>query len=249
MIDARKLASLRRKAANGPLHDAGYRPSRSQYLAKVGCQLRYINLGPSVTIGWQKEQRRVFEASIALHFDFLPPFAFGVWPGAPIPHEMCAELCAFKRLVRNHSGGQYYEYGHLAESEAIDLLRDVSARAVSGLEEIGLACGGNGQQLLGLISPQVLADDLEVFRRLLRASTIEEQDGLSDSMQIRQLLPGWHPHVAPTAILLAYVARRYARPELVPAYIAVARRAGLEQLHMPYIHDLEGLLESPPPEP
>jgi hypothetical protein len=230
MIDARKLARIRRRVAGGYLHGLGYEPSNKEYLANFGPQLRYVSFG-------RGDYRLGFDVSIALHFDFLPPFDFAVWRGAPVPAEMCSERCAFNRLVRNHNGGQYYKYG-ATEAEAAELLGDIAQRAAAGLDEIGSTCG-DGQRLLELVSPQELADDLDVFRSPLRAPTIEEQSRLSDSMQIRRLLPEWYPHVADTAILLGYLARHYGRHDLIPAYVEVAQEAGLEQKHVPYVKDLQ----------
>ena len=231
MIDARKLARIRHRVAGDYLSGLGYELSNKDYFAKIGPQLRYVSFG-------RGNYRLGFDVSVALHFDFLPPFDFAVWPGARVPAEMCSERCAFSRLVRNHKGGQYYKYGE-TEAEAAEVLRDIAQRAATGLHEIGATCG-DGQGLLAVVSPRVLADDLDVFRRLLRAPTIEEQSRLSDGMRIRQLLPEWYPHIAPTAILLGYLARQYRRNDLVPAYVAVARDAGLKREHMPYVEDLHG---------
>lgn len=90
------------------------------------------------------------------------------------------------------------------------MLRDIAVRAAAGLDEIGSICG-DGQKLLDLVSPHVLRDELHVFRDLLHARAIAEQARLSDSLRIRELLPEWYPHVAPTAILLGYLARHYRR--------------------------------------
>jgi hypothetical protein len=152
---------------------------------------------------------------------------------------MCSELCAFQRLVRNN-GSQYYEYGEAKEEEAAEMLRDIAERVARGLDEIGGVCG-DGQRLLELISPRVLADDLAIFKRLLKAGSIEEQSRLSDSMQIRQLMPEWYPHIADTGILLGYLASRYGRLDLIPAYVAVAKGGRLEHGHLAYIEELEGL--------
>lgn len=159
MIDSRKLARIRRRVVGGYLHGLGYEPSTREYLAKVGPQLRYVSFGR----GYSKN----FDVSIALHFDFLPPFAFAVWPGAPVPAEMCSELCAFQRLVRSRSGSQYYEYGE-TEAAAAEMLGDIAVRVAAGLDEIGSTCG-DGRRLIELISPKRLADDLDVFRSLLLA--------------------------------------------------------------------------------
>ena len=117
MIDSKKLARIRRRVVGGYLHGLGIEPSKREYLAKVGPQLRYVSFGR----GYSKN----FDVSIALHFDFLPPFALAVWPGAPVPAEMCSELCAFQRLVRSHSGSQYYEYGE-TEAAAAEMLGDIA---------------------------------------------------------------------------------------------------------------------------
>jgi hypothetical protein len=137
--------------------------------------------------------------------------------------------------VRN-DGRQYYEYAE-TEAAAADMLRDIAVRAATGLDEIGRFCG-DGQRLLELISPQALAADLAVFKRLRRAPTIEGQARLSDSMRIRQLLPEWRPHVISTAILLGYLARHYGRCDLIPAYLAVAPTDWIEARQASYFDDL-----------
>ena len=96
----------------GHLHGLGYEPSKKEYRAKVGLQLRYVSFDVA-------KYGKAFDVSIALHFDFLPPFDFPVWPGARIPAEMCGQLCAFQRLVRSHSGSQYYECGETEAAAAI----------------------------------------------------------------------------------------------------------------------------------
>jgi hypothetical protein len=149
---------------------------------------------------------------------------------------MSSQLCAFQRLVRSHGGRQYYEYGE-TEAAAAQMLGDIAVRAAKGLDEIGAVCG-DGQRLVELISPQVLAADLSVFKRLLAAPTIQEQDRLSASMRIRQLLPKWHPHVTPTAILLGYLAREYGRSDLIHAYLAVAPENWVKAREAPYFEDL-----------
>src|SRR5262245_65825341 len=60
-------------------------------------------------------------------------------------------------------------------------------------------------------------------QRLLQAGTIEEQNRLSASMRIRQLVPEvWCLHVTPTLILLGYLARYYRRADLTPANLKIA---------------------------
>jgi hypothetical protein len=231
MIEARKLARIRTRVVGGYLRDLGYEPSNKEYLAKVGSQLRYVAFGAA-------KYGKAFQVTIALHFNFLPPFDFAVWPGAPVPAAMCSDLCAFNRVVRSPAGNQFYQYGE-TEAETAEMLLDIATRAAAGLDEIG-AIGGDRQGLLDLVTPRVLADDLEVFRSVLRASTTEEQQRRSESMRIRQILPQWYPHVAPTAILLGYLARHYGREALIPAYVAVARDARLEPKHMPYVEELQG---------
>src|SRR5262245_46289717 len=188
MIDARQPARIRRRVVGGYLRELGYELSNKEYVAKVGPHLRYISF-------CQANYRLGFDVSIALRFDFLPSFSFAVWPGAPVPIEMCSALCAFQRLVRTRDGRQYYEYGK-TEAAAEEMLHDIAVRAAAGLDEIGSICG-DGRNLLGLISPQILRDDLHVFKDLLDAGTIEEQARLSKCMRIRQLLPEWYPHVTP----------------------------------------------------
>lgn len=228
MIDSRKLARIRSRVVGGYLSKLGYAASGKEYLAKVGPQLRYVSFSAA-------KYGKAFDVSIALHFDFLPPFKF-VWPGARIPGEMCSQLCAFQRLVRSHDGRQYYEYGE-TEAAAAEMLRDIAVRAATGLDEIGAVCG-DGRRLLELISPQVLAVDLTVFKRLLKAPTIEQQDRLSASMRIRQLLPEWDPHITPTAILLGYLAHHYTRSDLIPEYLAVATEHRIKADEAPYFEDL-----------
>jgi hypothetical protein len=113
----------------------------------------------------------------------------------------------------------------------------VAAGAAEGLAELASICG-DGRRLLELISPEALENDLAVFHRLLQATTFKEQDRLSNGMQIRRLLPGWYPLVAPTAILLGYLARHFGRLNRVVSYVAVAKSAGLNDLHLPYIEEL-----------
>ena len=229
MIDSRKLTRIRSRVVGGYLSKLGYAVSGKEYLAKVGPQLRYVSFSPA-------KYGKAFDVSIALHFEFLPPFKFAVWPGAPIPGEMCSQLCGFQRLVRSHDGRQYYEYAE-TEAAAAETLHDIAVRAATGLDEIGAVCG-DGQRLLEHISPQVLAADLDVFKRLLQASTIDEQDRLSASMRIRQLLPEWYLHVTPTAILLGYLAHHYGRSDLIPAYLAVTPEDGVKAREAPYFEDL-----------
>lgn len=229
MIDSKKLARIRNRVVGGYLSKLGYAASGKEYLAKVGPQLRYVSFSAA-------KYGKAFDVSIALHFDFLPPFKFAVWPGARIPGEMCSELCAFQRLVRSHDGRQYYEYGE-TEAAASEMLRDIAVRAATGLDEIGAVCG-DGRRLLELISPQVLAVDLTVFKRLLEAPTIEEQTRLSARMRIRQLLPEWYPHITPTAILLCYLAHHHARSDLIPGYLAVAPEDSIKADEAPYFEDL-----------
>ena len=112
MIDSRQLARIRRRVLGGHLHGLGYEPSKKEYRAKVGLQLRYVSFDVA-------KYGKAFDVSIALHFDFLPPFDFPVWPGARVPAEMCGQLCAFQRLVRSHSGSQYYECGETEAAAAI----------------------------------------------------------------------------------------------------------------------------------
>ena len=73
MIDSRKLARIRNRVVGGYLSKLGYSTSGKEYLAKVGPQLRYVSFSAA-------KFRKAFDVSIALHFDFLPPFEF-VWPG------------------------------------------------------------------------------------------------------------------------------------------------------------------------
>jgi hypothetical protein len=181
MINARQLARLRRRVIRGYLHGLGYELSNKEYPAHVGPQLRYVSFG-------RAKYGHSFDVSITLHFDFLSPFTFGYWLGTLVPNEMCADLCAFNRLVRSRSGRQYYEYGE-TEAEAEEMLHDIAVRAAAGLDEIGSTCG-DGQNLLDLVSPQLLWDDLQVFRDLLDADAIEEQARLSKCMRTRQLLMG-----------------------------------------------------------
>lgn len=232
MIDSRKLARIRSRVVGGYLSELGYAASGKEYLAKVSPQLRYLSFSPA-------KYGKAFDVSIALHFDFLPPFEFAVWPGAPIPGEMCSQLCAFQRLVRRHDGRQYYEYGE-TEAAAAEMLHDIAVRAAAGLDEIGAVCG-DGQRLLDLISPQALADDLDAFRRLRNAPTLREQDRLSASMRIRQLFPEWYPHIVPTAILLGHLAYHYGgRNGLILQYLAIIPDDLIEASEMPYIEDLRG---------
>jgi hypothetical protein len=72
-----------------------------------------------------------------------------------------------------------------------------------------------------------------VFKRLCEAPTIEQQDRLSASMVIRQLLPEWYPHIIPTAILLGYLAHHYGRSELIPPYLAVTSGEWIETHEAP----------------
>jgi hypothetical protein len=230
MIDSRKLARIRRRVVGSYLSEKGYAVSGKEYFAKVGHQLRYVRFCAA-------KYGKGFDVHIALHFDFLPPFEFAVWPGAPMPSEMCSELCAFQRLMRNNAGGQHYEYAR-TEAEAAAMLNDIAVKAAAGLDELGAICG-NGQRLMELIPPQVLWADLAIFERLLQASTIEEQNRLSASMRIRQLVPEeWSLHVTPTLILLGYLARYYQRADLIPAYLKIAPMDRLNAKEAPYIEDL-----------
>jgi hypothetical protein len=61
-------------------------------------------------------------------------------------------------------------------------------------------------------------------------------------MRIRQLLPEWHPHITPTAILLSYLARHYGRSDLITAYLAVPPKDWIKAREAPYIEDLRMLL-------
>jgi hypothetical protein len=144
MIDSRKLARIRRRVVGSYLSDEGYAVSGKEYFAKVGHQLRYVRFCAA-------KYGKAFEVHITLHFDFLPPFEFAVWPGAPIPSEMCSELCAFQRLVRNDAGGQYYKYAE-TEDAAAAMLHDIAVKAAAGLDEVGAICG-DGQRLIELIPP------------------------------------------------------------------------------------------------
>lgn len=229
MINTTQFARIRRRIVGSCLSKLGYAALGKEYSAKFGPQLRYVTF--STAFG------KWFEVSIALHFEFLPPFDFAVWPGARVPSKMCSELCAFQRHVRN-DGKQYY---HFPETEiaAADLLKDVAIQAAMKLDEVGATCG-DGQRLLELISPQVLATDLAVFRQLRKAQTIEEQRRLSDSMRIRQLLPEWCPHIVPTAILMGYLASHFGHTDLIPAYISVAPNDLIEPKQAPYLEDLRG---------
>ena len=214
MINSKKLARIRRRVVGSYLSEKGYAVSGKEYFAKVGHQLRYVRFSAA-------KYGKAFDVNIALHFDFLPPFEFAVWPGAPIPSEMCSELCAFQRLVRNNAEGQYHKYAE-TEAEAEAMLHDIAVKAAAGLDEIGAICG-DGQRLMELITPEVFWADLAIFERLLRADTIEEQNRLSISMRIRQLVPHeWHLHITPTLILLGYLARYHRRADLIPAYLKLA---------------------------
>lgn len=228
MINTAQFARVRRRVVGGCLSKLGYTASGKEYTANFGLHLRYVTF--STAFG------KWFDVSIALHFEFLPPFKFAVWYGARIPSEMCGQLSSFQRLVRN-DGKQYYDFPE-TETAAADLLQDVAIRAAKGLDEIAAICG-DGQRLLELISPQVLAADLAVFRQLRQAPTMEEQHRLSSSMRIRQLFPEWHPHIVPTAILLGYLARHYGHRDLIPAYIAVAPTDLIEAREAPYLDDLQ----------
>jgi hypothetical protein len=230
MIDSRKLARIRRRVVGSYLSEKGYAVSGKEYFAKVGHQLRYVRFSAA-------KYGKAFDVNIALHFDFLPPFEFAVWPGAPIPSEMCSELCAFQRLVRNNAGGQYHKYAE-TEAEAEAMLQDIAVKAAAGLDEIGAICG-DGQRLIELITPEVLWADLAIFERLLRADTIEEQNRLSISMRIRQLVPHeWHLHITPTLILLGYLARYHRRGDLIPAYLKLAPKDRVDAKEAPHIEDL-----------
>jgi hypothetical protein len=230
MLDSRKLARIRRRVVGNYLSEKGYAVSGKEYFAKVGHQLRYVRFCAA-------KYGKAFDVHIALHFDFLPPFEFAVWPGAPIPSEMCSELCAFQRLVRNNAGGQYYEYAK-TEAAAAAILHDIAVRAAAALDEVGAICG-DGQRLIELIPPEVLWADLATFERLLQAGTIEEQNRLSASMRIRRLVPEeWCLHVTPTLILLGYLARYYRRADLIPAYLKIAPMDRVNAKEAPYIEDL-----------
>lgn len=230
MIDARKLARIRRRIVGKYLRALGYELSGKEYQAKIGNQLHYI-------LYTQSNPRLGFDVTIALHFDFLPPFRFFLPPyrfASSI--EMCSELCAFQRLVRNSDGGQYHEYGE-TEAVASETLLGTARRAAAGLAEIGARCG-DGQRLLELIPPEMLADDLATFRRLLEAPSFDEQNSLSREMRIRQIFPEWFPLVAPTAILLGYLAKHFGPLGRVADYVAIAKSAGLNDLHAPYLEEL-----------
>jgi hypothetical protein len=230
MIDSRKLARIRRRVVGSYLSDKEYAVSGKEYFAKVGQQLRYVRFCAA-------KYGKAFDVHIALHFDFLPPFEFAVWPGAPIPSDMCSERCAFQRLVRNNAGGQYYKYAE-TEDAAAAMLHDIAVKAAAGLDEVGAICG-DGQRLIELIPPEVLWADLAIFERLLQASTIEEQIRLSASMRIRQLVPKeWYLHITPTLILLGYLARYYRRADLISAYLKIAPMDRVNAKEALYIEDL-----------
>jgi hypothetical protein len=67
MIDSRKLARVRRRVVGGYLSELGYSVSGKEYLAKVGPHLRYVSFSAA-------KYGKAFDVSIALHFEFLPPF-------------------------------------------------------------------------------------------------------------------------------------------------------------------------------
>ena len=238
MLDSRKLSRIRRRVVGNYLSEKGYAVSGKEYFAKVGHQFRYVRFCAATYLTHPAGVPvKAFDVLIALHFDFLPPFEFAVWPGAPIPSEMCSELCALQRLVRNNAGGQYYEYPK-TEAAAAAMLHDIAVRAAAGLDEVGAICG-DGQRLIELIPPEVLWVDLAIFERLLQAGTIEEQNRLSASMRIRQLVPEeWCLHVTPTLILLGYLARYYRRADLIPAYLKIAPMDRVKAKEAPYIEDL-----------
>ncbi len=214
------------KSRFGPL---GFELVKSEYVRKRDAQLMFVTFSA-------EKYGHGFDVNVALHFDYLPPFTFQSWPGAPIPTDMGSELCAFQRLIRGAKGNQYYEYGK-TEADAEKMVSKIADRIELALDAIGETVG-DGRPLLNVITPDVLVRDFQTFTEMFSAESIEEQDRISDSMQIRQLFPDWNPHVVPTAILMAYIARHFSQDALAARYVDVAHASRPEHHHLSYLDAL-----------
>jgi hypothetical protein len=234
MIDGKQFASVRKRVLREQLVERGFTQVNSEYVENGNGQLRFVRLAA-------QKHGHGFDVQISLHLDFLPSFSFMVWPGAPIPKAMCSELSAFNCLIRSPTGAQYYEYGASVE-DAERILVEVVGRALERLGQFGELVG-DGVPLIKLITPEVLTTDLQLFAELRNARTIEEQNEFSGRMAIRQLIPDWTPHVAPTAIILAFIARHYGFTGLTRQYVDVAKLSDqkffMTSRHKPYIEEID----------
>lgn len=152
-----------------------------------------------------------FSVDIGMHFAEVPPLpSITGGPGG------ASECWLLRRLRR--AGEQFFGYGN-SQQEAEELVRDLADEALAEFATFAKRWG-DGLVLLDVLTPEVLNEDQQLFRRALVAPSRGELEQLREQMTICRLFPGWLPFVGPTAVMLAFLALACGRKALVREYLA-----------------------------
>jgi hypothetical protein len=228
MIHSRHFAAARKRVLKATMGPHGFRAEGSELVCRIGPTIQYVAFG-AVKFG------HGFDVRLAVHWDYLPPFAFRNWPGAPMPKQMCHWLAAFQSLLRREDGSQHYEYGEsVAEAEAI--VEAIARRAKARLDDFSRRAG-DGRPLLELLAPDVLADDLSKFDTIDWSVTRRAMK-IVEGLEVSRRLPEWWHLIPSTAAVMAHIAKHFGRNDLVTAYVAISRTRSNDDRHLATLADL-----------
>jgi len=180
-----------------------------------------------------------FSVDIGIHFSLLP--SFEAFSHTPKPEHPQPDTCCLKRRWRNSANEQLFAYG-ASNDDAEQLITTIVKDCLSTFDKFN-STWGNGESLLDQLPPDALASDAAIFKQLMDCPDLQQRERLSDSMTIRGLLPGWHPHVSPMCAMLAYFAKEFRHSKGVSDYISITAAPGQGHIMLPRARPLmEGLL-------
>lgn len=214
MISASAFRAVRRKTLKAIACPCGFEEHRNRYLRRsrsgqVHCiEFLAMKYGHGFTV------------DLGFHYASAPHF---VSPTAEHhPDELTAEGCCFQKRLRKPDGDQFYGYGETAEEAAV-LVTTIASEAFAEFATLENTWS-DGRKLLAELPPEVLAKDAQTFEKVLSAPTIDEQKRISGEMHIRQLFPGWFPHIVPVSVLLGYLCIEHGQLQALPKYVELAKR-------------------------
>jgi hypothetical protein len=170
-----------------------------------------------------------FSVDLGMHFTYVPSFeAFAYMPVVRHPQP---DTCCLHRRWRNDDNGQLFPYGESAE-EAEQFAAFVVNDCLDAFGQINDQWK-NGRPLLDKLPPKTMKSDAVIFKQLMDCPDLEERDRISETMAIRQLFPGWFPHVAPMCIMLAHIAARFGATNIISEYLAITQSPGQGHIMSP----------------
>jgi|SoiMethySBSTD1v2_1073268.scaffolds.fasta_scaffold03461_10 hypothetical protein len=193
----------------------GFEEQASVYVRHSnGAQVQAIELGAA-------KYENAFHVDIGVHFSDVPPFPRGYGATGP---EYGPDACCFRMRLREADQDQFFGYGETigaAESLARELARGMIATFDSFQ-----AGWGDGSPIAKALPPDQLGRDAELFGRAL----LTGQHALFNDMRVRQLFPGWHPHVLPVGVLLAFLSLKRSDQVRAAEYLRVAQHSSQKGL-------------------